>query len=101
MADALPPELHAEFAALAERLTDPNGLGQQHIMAQWPAAGSADVEKRQCLEQLLQLDASYPGGLAAYVASARKLLEAVCALHSHQCNGRDCVSAVSEARDKT
>ena len=32
MADALPPELK-EFAALAERLNDPDGLGQQHIMA--------------------------------------------------------------------
>ena len=48
--------------------------GQGHIFAAWPAAGIDDDQKRACLAQCRQLEESYPGGLRAYVASARTLL---------------------------
>lgn len=51
-------------------------LGQEHIFADWPASGQEDDRKLRLVEQLAQLDASYPGGIAAYVTKARGLLEA-------------------------
>ena len=49
-------------------------IGQKHIFDAWPDAGTDDDKKAACLEQCRQLDSSYPGGIKAYVASARKLL---------------------------
>ena len=64
--------LSHEDRAFAARLA--GEYGQAHILEAWPAAGTEDDQKRSCLAQCRQLDASYPGGIAAYVASARKLL---------------------------
>jgi len=63
----------AEDRALITRLSS-DELGQAHIFAAWPKAGEDSDQKRACLQQLRGLDASYPGGLAAYVTSARRLL---------------------------
>ena len=38
-------------------------------------AGEADADKARLLEQLQHLDASYSGGLAAYITNAKRLLE--------------------------
>ena len=64
----LAPDDRAMATALA------NDLGQGHIFEAWPAAGVDEDKKKACLAQCHQLDKSYPGGLGAYVASARKLL---------------------------
>ena len=45
-------------------------LGQEHLFAKWSDGG----DKARFFEQMAQLDASYPGGLKAYVANARQLL---------------------------
>ena len=58
--------------ALAARLAG-DELGQAHLFADWPAAGAEDERKASLLAQCAALDASYPGGLAAYVASGRLL----------------------------
>ena len=65
-------KLSDDDQAFAEKLG--NEYGQAHILAAWPPAGVEDEQKAACLAQCRQLDASYPGGIAAYVASARKLL---------------------------
>ena len=62
--------------ALATRFADLKDLGQAHLFSEWPAAGTDDDRKVALLQQLKQLDESYPGGLKAYIASARKLLGA-------------------------
>ena len=64
--------LSDEDRALAATLV--NELGQAHIFAAWAAAGVDDEKKRAFFVQCRQLDNSYPGGMAAYVLSARKLL---------------------------
>ena len=51
-------------------------MNQSHLFSEWPPAGTDDVRKVALLHQLQHLDASYPGGLEAYIASARKLLSA-------------------------
>lgn len=52
------------------------GLGQDHLFQDWPAAGEAEDAKHAFFQQVLQLDGSYPGGIAAYVKKARALLGA-------------------------
>ena len=37
--------------------------------------GQADDKKRQLVQQLAHLDASYNGGLAAYITNAKQLLQ--------------------------
>ena len=51
-------------------------LGQGHLFAQWSEAGdsAAKANEARFYEQMAALDASYPGGLKAYVANARQLL---------------------------
>jgi UDP-sugar pyrophosphorylase len=51
-------------------------LGQGHLFAQWSKDGGSDAEANEArfFEQIEALDASYPGGLKAYVANARQLL---------------------------
>ena len=50
-------------------------LGQGHLFAQWSEGGdSAKANEARFFEQMEALDASYPGGLKAYVANARQLL---------------------------
>jgi len=49
--------------------------GQEHLFAKWRASDGA--EKRAAFfEQIAKLEASYPGGLKAYLKSARTLLAA-------------------------
>ena len=45
-------------------------LGQGHLFAQWPEGGGSDAKANEArfFEQMVALDASYPGGLKAYVA---------------------------------
>eukprot|EP00966_Prymnesium_polylepis_P246257 5695861-Prymnesium_polylepis.1 len=66
-----PADLTGSAAALAQKLI---GLGQEHLFAEWPAAGAQEDEKAAFIAQLEMLDANYPGGLAAYIESARRLL---------------------------
>ena len=40
------------------------------------SAGDDDDRKLALMEQLKQLNASYPGGLKAYITNAKRLLEA-------------------------
>jgi len=47
---------------------------QKHVYANWPERGTDDEGKRKLTEQLADLDASYPGGLTAYLSKARVLL---------------------------
>ena len=62
-------------AGLAEVAAKLEGLeGQAHLYASWPPAGVDDDHKIRLLEQVASLDKGYPGGLAAYIASARTLL---------------------------
>ena len=42
-------------------------------MTTWTA--QADDKKRQLMQQLVHLDASYNGGLAAYIENAKQLLQ--------------------------
>lgn len=50
------------------------GLGQEHLFQDWPAAGQEEDRKHAFFHQVAQLDGSYPGGIAAYVTKARRLL---------------------------
>ena len=49
--------------------------GQDHLFANWPAPGTDDDDKRRFLAQAAVCDAGYPGGIAQYVANAKKLLQ--------------------------
>lgn len=60
----------AERALVAALLEE----GQAHVFAAWPPPGERDADKRRLLRQLAALDASYHGGLVAYVRNARALL---------------------------
>jgi len=73
MVDALlPADCSDEHRRLAVRLS--GELGQAHLFEAWPPAGQRDADKTQLLAQLATLEANYPGGLAAYIGSARALL---------------------------
>eukprot|EP01062_Namystynia_karyoxenos_P018910 TRINITY_DN17055_c0_g1_i1.p1 TRINITY_DN17055_c0_g1~~TRINITY_DN17055_c0_g1_i1.p1 ORF type:complete len:697 (+),score=202.60 TRINITY_DN17055_c0_g1_i1:92-2092(+) len=50
--------------------------GQQHIFEAWGPTGEDDDRKLRLLDQAAELDASYPGGLRGYRASAVELLQA-------------------------
>ncbi|KAH9307627.1 hypothetical protein KI387_035538, partial [Taxus chinensis] len=47
---------------------------QEHLFAHWPELGSDDEKKKSFFDQVEKLDASYPGGLRAYIHNARQLL---------------------------
>jgi len=49
-------------------------LGQQHLFSKWAPRGSAVAAKRAMVAQLRVLNQNYPGGLVAYIGSARTLL---------------------------
>jgi UDP-sugar pyrophosphorylase len=49
--------------------------GQQHIVDGWDEAGTNDEGKLAFLRQLKQVDRDYPGGIGAYLAKARQLLQ--------------------------
>ena len=63
---AKPDDKTKATAALLESLE-----GQSHLYSSWPKAGVDDDKKTQLLEQIAHLDSNYPGGLKAYIASAR------------------------------
>ena len=66
------PELAGERdRALVELL---EARGQAHVFADWPPAGEATDEKRRLLARLRTLDSNYPGGIGAYIDTARRLL---------------------------
>jgi len=50
--------------------------GQDHLFADWPPPGAETDAKHAMLAQLLRVDGSYPGGVAGYLANARRLLAA-------------------------
>jgi hypothetical protein len=60
-----------ELALIAELIA----LGQSHLFSAWPAPGTSDAQKKKLVTQLVALNRSYHGGLAAYVTNARKLLQ--------------------------
>mmetsp|Transcript_23798 Transcript_23798/g.84937 ORF Transcript_23798/g.84937 Transcript_23798/m.84937 type:complete len:367 (-) Transcript_23798:995-2095(-) len=49
--------------------------GQRSLFEAWPAKGSEDASKMELVASLQKVDASYEGGLAAYVSKARVLLD--------------------------
>ncbi|XP_059630624.1 UDP-sugar pyrophosphorylase-like isoform X2 [Cornus florida] len=49
-------------------------MGQSHLFEHWPEPGVDDDEKRAFFDQVAKLNASYPGGLASYIRTARELL---------------------------
>ncbi|CAN0177881.1 unnamed protein product, partial [Discosporangium mesarthrocarpum] len=64
--------LDADQARIAAALLD---LGQDHLFDSWPGPGIGDEDKRRLMDQALELDAKYPGGIATYVTKARRLLK--------------------------
>lgn len=48
--------------------------GQAHLFADWDAAGVNDTAKEAFIESIEHANASYPGGLKAYIENARVLL---------------------------
>mmetsp|Transcript_16288 Transcript_16288/g.23203 ORF Transcript_16288/g.23203 Transcript_16288/m.23203 type:complete len:764 (-) Transcript_16288:134-2425(-) len=69
----LSPRAQAAFASLIEQ--DASIEAQTHVYANWPSIGTDDENKRRLGEQLADLDASYPGGMKAYLHKARILLK--------------------------
>ena len=57
--------------ALINQLTE---AGQQHLFADWDAPGVNDDAKRAFIESIEHANASYPGGLSAYINNAQALL---------------------------
>ncbi|KAL3638864.1 hypothetical protein CASFOL_016771 [Castilleja foliolosa] len=49
-------------------------MKQTHLFQHWPEPGIEDDGKREFFEQVARLNASYPGGLASYIETARELL---------------------------
>ncbi|KAF8377081.1 hypothetical protein HHK36_030454 [Tetracentron sinense] len=49
-------------------------MGQGHLFEHWPEPGVGDEEKRSLFDQVNRLNASYPGGLASYIQTAKELL---------------------------
>jgi UDP-sugar pyrophosphorylase len=52
--------------------------GQGHVIAFWSELGKNDERKQSLVKQLCTIDATYPGGLQAYVRRGRELLAASC-----------------------
>uniref|UniRef100_M8BEG3 UTP-monosaccharide-1-phosphate uridylyltransferase n=1 Tax=Aegilops tauschii TaxID=37682 RepID=M8BEG3_AEGTA len=48
--------------------------GQGHLFEHWPEPGVHDDKKKNFFDQVSRLNSSYPGGLAAYIQNAKKLL---------------------------
>ncbi|KAK6132254.1 hypothetical protein DH2020_034002 [Rehmannia glutinosa] len=65
------PLLSPQQVELAKMLLEMN---QSHLFEHWPEPGVEDDEKREFFDQVARLHASYPGGLASYIKTARELL---------------------------
>lgn len=63
--------LSAEEMAFATSLVNE---GQGHLFENWPAPGDADAEKKALIQQIMDSDAKYSGGVVQYIKNARKLL---------------------------
>ncbi|KAL7155808.1 hypothetical protein ABFS83_03G100600 [Erythranthe nasuta] len=63
--------LSSEQVELAKMLLEMN---QGHLFQHWPESGVEDDDKRAFFDQIARLNASYPGGLASYIKTARELL---------------------------
>ncbi|KAK4429599.1 UDP-sugar pyrophosphorylase [Sesamum alatum] len=63
--------LSPQQVELAKMLLEMN---QSHLFQHWPEPGVEDDEKRAFFDQVARLNASYPGGLASYIKTARELL---------------------------
>ncbi|KAK4490150.1 hypothetical protein RD792_000807 [Penstemon davidsonii] len=63
--------LSSQQVELAKMLLEMN---QSHLFEHWPEPGVNDDDKLAFLEQVARLNASYPGGLASYIKTARELL---------------------------
>ena len=50
--------------------------GQSQLFAPWLLPGTKDADKRRMIAHLTSLDSSYPGGIQAYIANAKALLQA-------------------------
>lgn len=48
--------------------------GQGHLLEQWDSAGDKTEEKKSLVVNLMTADNAYPGGIAAYIDNARRLL---------------------------
>ncbi|MCC5850848.1 MAG: UTP--glucose-1-phosphate uridylyltransferase [Verrucomicrobia bacterium] len=65
----------ASFSQKAQALVHELLENQQyHLFDDWDPPGVCEPEKRAFLEQLLQVNANYPGGIAGYTDNARRLL---------------------------
>ncbi|KAL3943863.1 MAG: hypothetical protein SGBAC_002065 [Bacillariaceae sp.] len=62
-------------AAVQSLIDDDVNSSQSHVYGDWPEPGTQDEDKKRLSEQLADLDASYPGGLSAYLSKARTLLK--------------------------
>ncbi|KAL3641203.1 hypothetical protein CASFOL_016171 [Castilleja foliolosa] len=65
------PIISPKQVELAKMLLEMN---QSHLFEHWPEPGVEDDKKREFFEQVARLNASYPGGLASYIKTARELL---------------------------
>ncbi|KAL8460714.1 hypothetical protein ACS0TY_031506 [Phlomoides rotata] len=63
--------LSPEQVELAKALLE---LNQAHLFEHWPEPGVEDDEKRAFFDQVTRFNASYLGGLASYIKTARELL---------------------------
>ncbi|KAG0485257.1 hypothetical protein HPP92_009336 [Vanilla planifolia] len=72
------PKLQRNLGILdADQIELAKGLlneGQSHLFAHWPGPGVDDEKKTSFFNQVLRLNAHYPGGLTAYIRNARHLL---------------------------
>lgn len=66
------PSQHLQEQALILTLIQ---AGQEHLFNTWPSPGTGDSDKKRLVEQLKALDASYHGGITAYISNAKKLLQ--------------------------
>ncbi|GAQ87502.1 UTP--glucose-1-phosphate uridylyltransferase [Klebsormidium nitens] len=77
--DLSTPALRANLGILADWEAELARIllseGQGHLFENWPPPLNADADKHRFFKQVQKLDASYPGGLRAYISNARKLLQ--------------------------
>lgn len=73
-------ELDADNLTLEEKnlVKTLSETGQEHLFSDWSTAGEDLDRKKALLGELLLVNSSYPGGIPAYVANARKLLADAC-----------------------
>mmetsp|Transcript_38416 Transcript_38416/g.43856 ORF Transcript_38416/g.43856 Transcript_38416/m.43856 type:complete len:680 (-) Transcript_38416:69-2108(-) len=69
-------ELISERGRVAlKKMIERDDGSQRHIYSNWPEPGIDDEGKRKLADQIADLDASYPGGITAYIEKAKVLLK--------------------------